>query len=61
MFAWIAENAATIIAAAAVLILVGAAVFSLVRQKKKSKGRCTGNCASCAGCCPYCADTRERE
>lgn len=56
MFAWIADNLATIIAAAAVLILVGIAVFSLIRQKKHSKGACTGNCASCGGCCPYCRD-----
>ncbi len=56
MFAWIAQNAATIIAAAAVLILVGIAVFALIRQKKSKKGGCTGDCASCGGCCPYCRD-----
>ncbi len=56
MLAWIADNAATIIAGAAVLIAVGIAVFSLVRQKKSKKGGCTGNCASCGGCCPYCKD-----
>ena len=41
---------------AAVLIAVGIAVFSLVRQKKSKKGGCIGNCASCGGCCPYCRD-----
>ena len=56
MLAWIADNAATIIAGAAVLIAVGIAVFSLVRQKKSKKGGCIGNCASCGGCCPYCKD-----
>lgn len=56
MFAWIADNAATLIAAAAVLILVGLAVFSIVKEKKSRKGGCTGNCASCGGCCPYCKD-----
>ncbi len=56
MFAWIADNAATILTSAAVLIVVGLAVFSLVKQKKGAgaKGGCTGNCASCGGCCPYC-------
>ena len=54
MLAWIADNAATIITIAAVLIAVGIAVFSLVRDKKSAKGGCTGNCASCGGCCPYC-------
>ncbi|MBR0136238.1 MAG: FeoB-associated Cys-rich membrane protein [Clostridia bacterium] len=56
MLAWIAQNAATIISAAAVLILVGIAVFALIKQKKSKKGGCTGNCASCGGCCPYCKD-----
>ena len=56
MFAWIADNAVTVIAAAAVLIAVGIAVLSIVKQKKSGKGGCTGNCASCGGCCPYCRD-----
>lgn len=56
MFAWFADNAVTIIAIAAVLTVVGIAVFSLVRQKKNHKGGCTGNCASCGMGCPYCKD-----
>ncbi|MBQ9468418.1 MAG: FeoB-associated Cys-rich membrane protein [Clostridia bacterium] len=51
MFAWIAENAATVVAAAAVLIVIGLAVFFLVRDKKKGKGGCTGNCATCGMNC----------
>ena len=35
MFTWIAENAATVIAAAVLLVVIGLAVFSLVRDKKK--------------------------
>ena len=54
MFSWIADNAATIIAAAVVLILIGVAVFSLVKGKKKSSGVCTGDCAGCGAGCPYC-------
>ncbi len=51
MFAWIAENAVTLIAAAVILVLCGLAVFSLIRDKKKKTGGCTGNCASCGmGC-----------
>ena len=49
MFGWIAENAATVIALAAVLILIGGAVFSLARDRKKA-GPCTGNCATCRAC-----------
>ena len=51
MFEWIADNALTIVVIAVVLILVGAAVFSLVRDKKNKKGGCTGNCATCGMSC----------
>ena len=50
MFAWIAENAATLIASAVLAAVTGVAVFSLVRDKKKNKG-CTGNCATCGMSC----------
>lgn len=53
MFAWIADNTAAIIAVSGVIVLVGAAVFSLVRDKKRNKGGCTGNCASCGMGCSY--------
>lgn len=51
MFAWIAENAVTIIAVSVILISVGFAVFSLLKGKKNKTGGCTGNCASCGMCC----------
>ena len=51
MFAWISENAATIITSAVLLVAVGAALFSLLKDKKKKAGGCTGNCASCGMCC----------
>lgn len=51
MFAWLAKNAVTIVVVAVLLILVGVAVFSLVKDKKNKKGGCTGNCATCGmGC-----------
>ncbi len=53
MFAWIAENAVTLAAIAVVLILVGIAVFALVKDLKNKKGACTGNCATCGMGCPY--------
>ena len=53
MFAWIAENAVTILVIAVLLFAVGAAVFSLVKEKRRRSGRCTGNCASCGMGCPY--------
>ena len=52
MFEWIADNAVTLIAAAAVLICAGLAVFSLVKSKKRGGcSSCTGNCAACGMCC----------
>ena len=54
MFAWIAENAITIIVIAAVLVLIGVALFSVIKDKKNKKGVCTGNCATCGmGCSGY--------
>ena len=51
MLQWIAENALTVIVIAAVLVMVGVAVFSLLKDKKSKKGGCTGNCATCCmGC-----------
>ena len=51
MFAWLAENAVTIIAIAITLILIGVAVYSLLKDKKNKKGCCTGNCATCGMSC----------
>ena len=53
MFAWIAENAVTIIVITVILVLIGVAVFSLLKDKKNNKGGCTGNCATCGVRCSY--------
>ncbi len=53
MFAWIANNAVTLIAIAVILIIAGFAVFSLVKDKKRGSGGCTGNCATCGMGCSY--------
>lgn len=52
MFAWIADNAATIIVISVVLLITGLAVFSLVKDRKKKSCGCTGSCVTCGmGCC----------
>ncbi len=51
MLAWISQHAVTILTLAVILLLVGAAVFSLVKDKKRKKGGCTGNCATCGMAC----------
>ncbi|MBQ7669871.1 MAG: FeoB-associated Cys-rich membrane protein [Clostridia bacterium] len=55
MFAWIAENVTTVIALAGLFAVVGIAVFSIVKDKKKKQksGGCTGNCATCGMGCSY--------
>ncbi|MBR4257183.1 MAG: FeoB-associated Cys-rich membrane protein [Clostridia bacterium] len=53
MFTWLAENAATIIALSAVILLIAAAVIALIKENKSKKGKCTGNCATCCMGCSY--------
>ena len=53
MFEWIANNAVTVIAVVVILIVVGFAVFSLARDRKRGSGGCTGNCATCGMGCSY--------
>ena len=60
MLAWIAENSVTVIALAVIATVCGLAVFSLVRDKKKKTGGCTGSCASCGMCCPRGENTNEK-
>lgn len=40
----------TWIVGAIVLILVGAAISVIYRDKKNGKGRCGGDCGKCSGC-----------
>ena len=48
MFAWIAENLATIIICLVLAVIVAAIIIGLVRNKKKGKSSCGCNCAHCA-------------
>ncbi len=46
---WFADNIGTIIVVAILLLVVGAAVFSIVRSKRKGKSpSCGCGCANCA-------------
>ncbi len=51
VFEWIAQNALTLAAGAAVLAVISGAVISLVRDRKRRGGGCSGDCASCGMCC----------
>lgn len=46
MFAWIAENLATIIICLVLAVIVAAIIIGLVRNKKKGKSSCGCNCAT---------------
>lgn len=52
MLAWLSENIGNIILCLVLLLIVGAIVLKLVRDKKKgtSPCGCGGSCESC-GCC----------
>ena len=47
MWTWIADNSATIIALAAVLLIIGTAILTLVHDKKKGTSSCGCHCANC--------------
>ena len=48
MFSWIAENLGAIVVCLVLALLVAGAVAVLVRDKKKGKSSCGGNCGHCA-------------
>ncbi len=47
MFAWIAGNMGTILVCLVLILIVGAIVFCMVRNKKKGKSSCGGGCQGC--------------
>ena len=53
MLSWIAENAATIIVTAILLIVIAAVIVKLIRDKKRGRSSCGCQCANCpmAGKC----------
>ncbi len=62
MLAFLSANIANIVVIAVILLVVGLAVRSLVRDKKAGKSSCGCNCASCGACsggCGGCATARK--
>ena len=60
MIAWIESNIVSIVAIVFVLIFVGIAIASLIRDKKNKKGGCTGNCATCGMGCSFLAQQNKK-
>jgi len=52
MLQWLAENGGTLLIGAALLLIVGAVVRSMLKSRKKAKssGGCAGGCAGCSMC-----------
>ena len=51
MFAWISNNLGTILITLVLILIVAGVIYSIVRDKKKGKSLCGGNCGHCAmGC-----------
>lgn len=48
MFAWIFENLATILLSLALVLLVCAIIWKLVRDRRKGKRSCGCGCQNCA-------------
>ncbi len=44
---WILENGVTILICLALLLIVTAITIGLVRDRKKGRSSCGGNCGSC--------------
>ena len=62
MLAFLSANIANIVVIAVILLVVGLAVRSLVRDKKAGKSSCGCNCASCGACsggCGGCATAKK--
>ena len=47
MLAWLGENIATIIICAVLIAVVAAIIVRMVKNKKKGKSLCGGNCGHC--------------
>lgn len=52
MLTWISQNLATILISAALIVILALVVAVLIRDKRKGKSSCGGNCAHCpmGGC-----------
>ncbi len=50
MAEFLADNYGTIIAGAAVLVIVTLIIAGIIRNKRSGKHSCAGDCAHCCGC-----------
>ncbi len=48
MLIWVAKYLPTVLICAALVVVVGLIIFSLIRDKRRGKSSCGCNCAHCA-------------
>ena len=61
MLSWLQNNIATILISAALLAVIGAIVYGMIRAKKQGRSSCGCSCAGCGGCCSSCSGSAHRE
>ena len=54
MFSWLSANLVNLVIVAILVLIVGFAIRSKIRDRKAGKSSCGGSCASC-GACGSCA------
>lgn len=54
MFTWLSANLVNLVIVAALALIVGFAIRSMIRDRKAGKSSCGCSCASC-GACGSCA------
>ncbi len=61
MLTWMHANFATLVISLAMLLLIAAALRSVIRDKKRGRSSC-GSCGGCAGCagCAACGSRSPR-
>ena len=50
MIAWISTNIGNIVVTLALLVVVAAVIFKLIKDKKNGRSSCGGDCAHCGMC-----------
>ena len=55
MFTWLSANLVNLVIVAALALIVGFAIRSMIRDRKAGKSSCGCNCASCGGCAGNCS------
>ena len=56
MIAWVSTNIGNIAVTLALLVIVAAVIFKLIKDKKNGRSSCGGDCAHC-GMCDLCKNT----